>query len=217
MEATANPYWPLFDLRVRTPRIEMRPPTDADLPALIDVALGGIHDPATMPFQLPWTDAPPAELQRSSLQWWWRQRADWRPEAWSLCFAIVLDGRPIGVQDMNGRDFARKRTVETGSWLGLPYQGQGIGKEMRAAALHFAFAGLGAQWAVTAAWEDNASSLGVTRSLGYEPNGESVELRRGEPGVQLHFRLSRAVWEQRRRDDITVEGLDRCLDLFGLG
>ena len=41
------------------------------------------------------------------------------------------------------------RTVGTGSWLGRPYQGRGIGKEMRGAVLALAFDGLGAEVAET--------------------------------------------------------------------
>jgi RimJ/RimL family protein N-acetyltransferase len=86
---------------------------------------------------------------------------------------------------------------------------------MRAAALHLGFAGLGANVAITGAWHDNAASLGVTRSLGYVPNGEEILLRRDKPDVMLHFRMARADWEARRRDDITIEGLEPCLGLFG--
>ncbi len=41
--------------------------------------------------------------------------------------------------------------MTTGSWLGRAHQGRGLGKEMRQAALHIIFAGLGAQQAVTRA------------------------------------------------------------------
>ena len=53
-----HPYWPLFDLRVRTPRLELRYPSDDDLVALVDLARMGIHPPETMPFSTPWTDVP---------------------------------------------------------------------------------------------------------------------------------------------------------------
>src|SRR4051794_29427206 len=97
----AHPYWPLFDLGVRTPRLELRPPTDDDLVALADLAAAGIHDPATMPFDIPWTDAEPPQLQRQALQWWWRQRAEWQPSAWNLTLMVTArdSGEPLGVQD----------------------------------------------------------------------------------------------------------------------
>ena len=42
---------------------------------------------------------------------------------------------------------------------------------MRIATLHLGFLGLDALEASTGAFEDNLASLGVTRKLGYEPNG----------------------------------------------
>jgi RimJ/RimL family protein N-acetyltransferase len=139
-----NSYWPLFDLRIRTPRLELRLPTDEDQLRLIDLIDRGIHDPATMPFLNPFTDTPPPQRRRESLQWWWSTRANWKPTDWCFTGAVVVDGALIGVQDLMATNFVALRTVNTGSWLGREYQGQGLGKEMRAAVLHLAFAGLGA-------------------------------------------------------------------------
>jgi hypothetical protein len=41
----AHPYWPLWDLVVRTPTVELRMPTDDDLVRLAQLAGAGIHDP----------------------------------------------------------------------------------------------------------------------------------------------------------------------------
>jgi RimJ/RimL family protein N-acetyltransferase len=210
----AHPYWPLFDLVVRTPRLELRYPDDDLLVGMVDLLRDGIHDPATMPFSEPWTDAPLAELQRSSLQHTWRARAEHTPDDWRLNLLAVHDGRVVGMQGANGKDFARLRQAETGSWLGLAHQGQGLGKEMRAAILHLLFEGLGAERAISGAWHDNPSSQGVSASFGYLPNGEEVRLRRNQPDRMLHLVLPREVWEQHRRDDIEIEGLDACRDLL---
>lgn len=215
----AHPYWPLFDLRVRTPRLELRPPTDEDLLAVADLAAHGVHDPEMMPFSTPWTDAPSPDLERGALQWNWRQRAEWARDNWALGFVVVRrEPEPtiVGVQDLFAKNFRTTRVAESGSWLGRDHQGQGIGKEMRAAVLHFAFVGLGARWCETFAWEDNASSLGVTERLGYEPNGVEMDLRRGEGQPLRRYRMTREAWDPRRRRDIRIEGLEHCLDLFGL-
>ena len=60
---------------------------------------------------------------------------------------------------MSGREFPGLREVPTGSWLGRRYHGQGISTRMRAAVLHLAVEGLGAQPAVTAAYADHTASL----------------------------------------------------------
>jgi RimJ/RimL family protein N-acetyltransferase len=210
-------FWPLFDLTIRTPRLELRPPADPDVFALAELAAEGIHDPKEMPFRFPWTDAPSPQLERSALQFHWRIRATWTVEAWHLPFAVWHQGVIVGQQDILARDFLQTHTIESGSWLGRAHQGEGIGKEMRAAVLHLGFDGLGAKRAETGAYEHNHASLGVTRSLGYEPNGDSVVAPRGKPQTELAFKMSRAMFERIRRDDITVENLEPCLPMFGLG
>ena len=84
------------------------------------------------------------------------------------------------------------------------------------AALTIGFDGLGAEFARTGAWHDNAPSLGVTRSLGYEQVGRGRELRRGEPDEMLKFQMDRAHWTTIRRDDITLHGVDRAREFLGV-
>lgn len=207
--------WPLAKLRVRTSRVELVYPDDATLDALADLGASGIHDPSTMPFSMPWTDVPPPQQQRNTLQFFWRQRAELRPDSWSLPLAALVDGDLVGMQDVHATDFAIVRSVGTGSWLGRAYQGQGIGTEMRAAMLHLAFAGLGAVEATSGAFDDNPASLAVSRKLGYEKVGERRVARRGEPARVIGLRLTRDRWEAHRRNDITIAHLEECLEFLG--
>jgi hypothetical protein len=64
----SSEHWPLFDLIVRTPRVELHYPNDDDVDALADLAARGIHDPTVMPFLFPWTDVAPPLQQRNTLQ-----------------------------------------------------------------------------------------------------------------------------------------------------
>lgn len=209
-------HWPLFGLRIRTPRLELRLPGEAVLDDLVDVALDGIHDPATMPFEQPWTDASAAELPASFLQFHWQQFAGFGPDRWSLNLAVLVDGRAVGVQGIDADQFRLRREVDTGSWLGRRHQGQGIGTEMRSAILQFAFVHLGAEYANSAAWIDNTASRAVSRKLGYRDNGRSRKVRRESVAEQIQLRLSRADWEPYRRTDIEVDGLEPCRPAFGL-
>jgi len=211
-----TPNWPLFGLRVVTPRLELRYADDADVDALTTLSEQGVHDPAFMPFSIPWTDAQPPHRARGAMQHYWRTRADFTVDSWTVNFVTVVDGEVVGMQGAIGRDFLKLREVETGSWLGLAHQGKGLGTEMRAAILHFAFDGLSAAYALSGAWHDNHASHGVSRKLGYEEVGQVRMLRRGEPDWMVKLRLPRERWEASRRDDITIEGLDGCLDMFGL-
>ena len=207
-------FWPLFDLVVRTPRLEIRLPREDEFADLLALIVGGIHDPATMPFTTPFTDRPSPQRERESAQWWWRQRAEWSADKWNLTGAVFVDGRVVGVQDINAEHFATVRSVATGSWLGLAHQGQGLGREMRQAILHLAFAGLGAEEALSGAFFDNAPSLATSRSVGYQTNGEVLAARRDGAARLVNLRIDRPTWEGRRRDDIEIIGLDGCLDMF---
>ena len=199
--------WPLFKLRLITPRLELRVARDEDFPGLAEAALAGIHDPDRMPFAAPWTDAAPDELRRNLAQFHWSQRAELRPDHWTLVFAVLRDGRPIGVQDLRATDFAIRRTISSGSWLTRAEQGQGLGSEMRAALLSFAFDDLGAEVAESGAMTWNASSLGVSRKLGYRPNGVARVVVRDGLGIEQQLRLER---EQFVRPDWTLvtEGVE---------
>ena len=211
----AHRYWPLYDLVVRTPRLELRLPSEDEISTLARVAAEGVHDPAEMPLT-GWTDQPSPQLERGVLSWHWGKRADWRPTNWNYNPVAFVDGEVVGTQGMSAIEFGKLRVVETGSWLGMPFQGRGIGKEMRAAILHLAFAGLGARRAISGYWHDNHASRRVSESLGYEPNGDRWLLRRDQPTLEVLVKLERATWEAARRDDITIDGLtDEVLELFG--
>ncbi len=54
--ASAASFWPLFDLVIRTPRLEIRLPREDEFAALVELIDRGIHDPATMPFTTAFTD-----------------------------------------------------------------------------------------------------------------------------------------------------------------
>lgn len=209
--------WPLFGLSIRTERLELRVASDADLADLVDVARAGIHPPETMPFAVPWTDIESPEFERSMLQYHWSTRANVRPTHWELGFTVISDERVVGTQALHATDFVILRTIETGSWLGREFQGRGIGTEMRAAVLAFAFDHLGAQTITSGAFHDNFSSQRVSLANGYEPNGVAELVRRGEPATSLKYRLTRERWQATRLDmPITVAGLAPCLSVLGL-
>ncbi|MDQ0029275.1 GNAT family N-acetyltransferase [Arthrobacter bambusae] len=163
--------WPPFGLSLTTPRLELRPIQDADIPAAVRAALSGIHEPGKSPFSNPWTELPEDELGANMARWYWRCRAGMTPESWTFLFGIWHKNEFIGCQDVEAKNFASLRTVSTGSWLKKSAQGKGLGKEMRAAALSYAFDYLNAETATSEAAMWNEQSLGVSTSLGYEFNG----------------------------------------------
>jgi RimJ/RimL family protein N-acetyltransferase len=209
-------WWPLGRLRLVTPRLELRLPAEQELDALASLAARGVHDPLVQPFMFPWTDVSASDRARGTLQYHWRQWGNWAPEKWVLELAVLHEDAVVGIQAITAENFAIMRQVSTGSWLGLEHHGKGIGTEMRAAVLFLAFAGLGAQDAVSAAFTDNPASLGVSRKLGYAEDGIERHVSRGRPAVAQRLRLDKASWEATQTVPVTVHGLEPCLSMFGL-
>jgi RimJ/RimL family protein N-acetyltransferase len=201
---------PLWEIRLRTPRLELRLPSEAELVELFHVAEGGIHPPEEMPFYVPWTDDLRLDAFLEFHRGTW---AAWRPERWSFNLIAFLDGKPIGSQGADAVDFAARREVQTGSWLGAPYQDKGLGTEQRAAVLEFAFAGLGADAAVSGSFVHNVKSQRVSEKLGYRMTGTRMLESRGELVEQYDYRLERSDWGSPIEVEIT--GVESALPLFG--
>jgi RimJ/RimL family protein N-acetyltransferase len=209
-------HFPLVRLRLTTPHLELRLPSAEELAELADLAAKGIHDPDTSPFIVRWTDLPPAEAARSVVFHHWRQLGAWNPNDWSLGLTVFRDGVAVGVQNLLATDLGITHLVRTSSWLGREYQGQGIGTEMRAAALHLAFDGLGADEALSGALEHNPASLAVSRKLGYQPDGHQRHALDGKLVVEHRLCLTRADWQRLHTVPVSVAGLAPCLPLLGL-
>lgn len=225
-EHPAGSIFPPARVRVTTPLIELRLPTDEEIVALNALAGEGIHEPAVMPFGRPWTDDEPGKRGFGTYQAHARYRAAWTPDNWQCMFACFVDGEPAGAQEVGARDFSIRREVGSGSWIGQRFQGRGLGTEMREAMLHFVFDGLGALAANSGAYDDNPASNRVSRKAGYEPNGVRAVVRTRGPqapggtsrarALEIMYRVERDSWLERRRDDIVIDGLDDdALAAFG--
>ncbi|HEY2183122.1 MAG TPA: GNAT family protein [Gaiellaceae bacterium] len=203
---------PLFGLRLRTPRLELRLPTHDELVELREVAHAGVHPPEEMPFAVAWTDEP------YSAEWvvafHEQQRAAWRPDAWDLELGVWTNGELAGVQALYAKDFADNRAVGSGSWLGSRFQRHGIGTEMRAAVLELALRGLEAEVARSGAVEGNLASLRVSEKLGYRVVGSGTVAPRGVDVGHTDVELRREDW--RPPFEVEIEGLRTCLPLFGV-
>jgi RimJ/RimL family protein N-acetyltransferase len=209
-------YWPLFGLRIRTERLELRIPTDLDLFDLTAVARNGVYAPGDMPFLVPWTEVPSPDFEYSFLQYHWGIRANWTPDSWRCELAVFENGRAGGAQAISGDGFHTERTISTGSWLGQEFQGRGIGKEMRSAALSFAFDYLEAQWVTSSAFVENVASQGVSRSLGYEETSHEWVGDEGNQREAINFLMTPELWYARERPPIEVDGFEDCAIFFGL-
>ncbi|MFC7550338.1 GNAT family N-acetyltransferase [Plantactinospora sp. GCM10030261] len=209
--------WPLFGLAITTERLELRLPREEELAALARLAGAGVHRPEERPFLTPWTEGSPSDRADRVLRGHWSALADWSVTDWRLGLGVFRDGEPLGSVTLRANDFPVVREVMTSSWLGLEHQGKGYGTEARIGLLTLAFDHLGARAARTEVFQDNHASQGVSRKLGYEPDGISVDARGDEALVSDRLRLTRERWAERQGPAARVDGMAVCRSMFGLG
>jgi RimJ/RimL family protein N-acetyltransferase len=208
---------PLYGLRLRTDRLELRWPDEEEIVALARLAQTGVHDAGEMPFVVPWTD----RLGRPDfidefVAFHMGLRRDWTAADWSLELGVWAADELIGVQGILGHDFLATKVVKTGSWLAQRFQKRGFGTEMRAAVLELAFHGLGAESALSSALDGVDASLRVSEKLGYIADAESWIEVRGQRRRDRRLRLTRDRWIDQERISVRISGLEECIPLFGL-
>jgi RimJ/RimL family protein N-acetyltransferase len=181
--------WPPYQVKITTGDLELTIIRDEDLPGLVELVLDGIHDPELMPFSVAWTDDDPADIPANFVRYQWSTRSSLTPDKCSLDFAVRRGGELVGTQGFHTEYFRINRTGETGSWLGRRFHGQGIGTRMRRAICAFAFEELGAVEITSGAFVDNPASLGVSRKVGYLPNGTKRVARRGKAAMNQRLLL----------------------------
>jgi RimJ/RimL family protein N-acetyltransferase len=208
--------WPQYGLIISTPRLELRLPREEELAALAVLAAKGVHRPDERPFLTPWTEGSPADRAQAVLQGQWRRLGEWSPAAWALGLAVFRHGEPLGMVTLRARDFPVVREVTTTSWLGIDFHGQGYGTEARTGLLALAFDHLAARAARTEVFQDNDASQGVSRKLGYEHDGISVDARGDEAVVSDRLRLTRDRWARKEHMAVKVDGIAACRQMFGL-
>jgi RimJ/RimL family protein N-acetyltransferase len=208
--------WPTYLLRITTPRLELRLPHDVELAKLAALAGQGVHAPSERPFLTPWTEGTAEDRAQFVLREHWGQLSRWAVGDWRLGLGVfTFTGEPLGVVTLRARDFPVVREVTTSSWLGLRHHRHGFGTEARLGVLTLAFDYLAAEAAVTEVFQDNHASQGVSRKLGYEPDGISRDARGSEVLVSDRLRLSRSGWADVRRSGIEIDGIETCRHMFG--
>lgn len=210
--------YPPLRLRVTTPRLALHGATDELLDRLAPAVRDGeaMAEPAPFDDPISFYEEDPQLRVAKWLRGIWRGRGKVDADTWRLYFVVMVDGEPVGMQDLCGERFADFGIVTSFSWLSRGARGKGLGKEMRQAVLHLAFAGLDARTAESDAFIDNAGSNGVSRALGYQTNGTTWDTRRGETAVIQRWRLTREAWEARRREDIALAEVAGTRAILGL-
>ena len=216
MTRTLEEIWPPYGLVVEAGDLRMTALREADVPEVLDVVAGGIHDPSWTPFLFPWTDAPAEEMPANYLRFYASTLTRTVDGDVSLELVVRRNGQVIGMQGMNGPDVAGTRRLETGSWLGLPLQGQGLGTRMRRMMCALAFDGLGLDAVTSSAWDDNAASRRVSEKVGYRETGRGQAERRGVPTGEVFFEL-RPEGFVRGDEPVRITGAEELRRFLGLG
>lgn len=209
--------WPFDGLSIRHEDFELRLPEPHELKELASLASRGVHDPDFMPFTYPWTDQEPVGVARSVMQYFWTTQGAITPASWVLSFTFFRSGEVIGTGALNADNFATLRTIETGSWIGREFQGQGLGTMMRSMLVAFGFQYLQAVQMTSAAIEQNAPSNAVSAKMGYLENGYDLVTTRGKTDRLVRYVLTREDWEKLEphlRPEIEVTGVAECLPLL---
>ena len=202
--------------QVANTHLLLRPTTEADLLAVAATLSADIASNPQLP-RFPGLDESTSRAV-SAHQSYWQSVGNWSVDNWRLDFVVVVGERIVGVQSLEGEDFPVLRTVDSASHLARDIPGSRLGQagSARCVGAHLALSG---SVAITSAWQHNAASLGVSRALGYKPNGESRHRSDAGQGVEtmVHLRLSRADWEATGQAvSIEISGFERCRPLFGV-
>ena len=212
----------------------LRLPDAKELAVLAQVAAEGVHKPGERPFLTPWTEGTPEDRARIVLQGHWDDLASWTPTNWSLGLGVFVSGdEPIGKVNLGARGRLRsgwsaadrvdlRPPGDPQPGLRRPellaadclISGQGLGTEARAGLLTLAFDHLGATDAVTEVFTDNHASQGVSRKLGYRPDGISKDARGDEVLVSDRLRLTAETWADISHPPVTVEGVEAARHMF---
>ena len=81
-------YWPLFDLRLSTPGLRLRPMTEADLAPIADLLPDDVEqDPGLASYDF---GDPRVDRGIVSHQAYWQAYGTWRPQSWRLSFVVPV-------------------------------------------------------------------------------------------------------------------------------
>jgi RimJ/RimL family protein N-acetyltransferase len=181
----------ILQIRMVTDRLVLRSATDQDLAALSAVFPADLDFNPRLPTH-PGLTTKDARIV-SFLQDHWRNRGTWTVDEWRLDLVVEYE-----------------------SWLSSAMRSKGLGKEMRSASLALGFDHLGALEAHSDATDDNAASIGVSTSLGYEPNGEDTIITAKGAERLRRFRMTRSAWQAVARPPVRIEYPQNLLEWFGV-
>ena len=212
---------PAGTLRITVADAELVAPTDAQLAVLArHAATPGAVLPAGRTHYVKWIDGrTPDVIERQRIARVQANRDLTEGPGWTLDLAVLVDGRPVGLQSISGfAQWPRHRVVGTTSWLIAEFQRRGLGTAARAGALELAFAHLRAETAKSWVLVENIASAAVSTRLGYRPIGSETFDEHGRQLTEVVYELAARDWlagPARRRLAPVVTGAEPLVQLLG--
>ena len=173
---------------IRTPRLKLRPLSEADLGEIAHLA--GDWAIASMTARIPYPYTP-----HDARQWLYGL------EEGEFVRAITMaeEDRLLGITGF--LPTSDRLAAEIGYWVGRPYWGQGIATEAARAIVEHCFVSVGFAKLTCCHFSDNAASARVIEKLGFTPTGSCscwCEAHRVEAPAE-QYELPRRGWLQKRR------------------
>lgn len=199
---------PLYNIAIKTPRLELRVPRQNEIEKLAQILTNGIQKADEPHFMEDKLYGKSLEENTKGLQEFIdKGMNEWDKEDWHLPFAVFYEGKPIGLVTMFSHNFPITRGFGVSYWIGLSFQGKGLGTEAFQGVLSFGFDGLDAQEAYAGAYSDNIPSLHLMEKLGFVFNGEYWMARQGKAVKDRRMRLPRENWKN--PTNINIEGFEQ--------
>lgn len=216
MSTPLDRIWPPHGVRISCGPVSLATVRDEDFPELDALVHAGIHPVDQMPFLVPWTVGTPEEVSRRFMQYHWSTRGSMNSTDWRFETTVRFGGAIVGCQALSATDFPRRRTAETGSWIGRAFQHRGIGTLARHAMCAFAFHHLSARRVVSSAFVDNPASAAVSVKVGYQEEGTVETLADdGRMTVRRIFALTPDTLT-RSPHPVTVTGAKALREMLGI-
>jgi RimJ/RimL family protein N-acetyltransferase len=153
----------LPDISLLTRRLEIRPPRESDL----DAVVAGIGD-----FEVSkWLAKVPHPYARADAEWWLAHAIGQLRSGEGISLVVSVAGRVIGGVGIHGLPEGRPAL---GYWLARAEWGKGYGTEAARALAGHAFGRLGLDPLHASVFEGNTASLGVQLKLGFEITGRGT-------------------------------------------
>lgn len=213
---------PQSGLQIDISGARLQAPTDSQLEVLARRVArpGAVLAPGEMHF-VTWLEGrTPVDIERDRIAHALSNRDLTKRPGWTLDFAVIVSGEPIGIQSVSGFDqWPTRRIVGTASWLLKPYQRQGLGTRCRAAVLELAFVHLAAEAAKSWVLQDNRASIAVSTKLGYHLVAQSQIKDNGRELTELVYQLNSDDWmssNARHRYAPVIVGADPVAALLSL-